>query len=49
MHVNARMRTKTDLNECEHILKVNLDRSEYELSLQDRISLKPTFIASVSP
>ena len=28
LNVNARMRTEIDLNECEHFLKENWDRSE---------------------
>ena len=30
------------LNERKHVLKANLDRSQYELSLQDRVLLRPT-------
>ena len=32
LNVNPRMRTEIDLNECEHFLKTDLDRSEIDLS-----------------
>ena len=32
MNVNAWKRTEIDLNECEHFLKANWDRSQIDLS-----------------
>ena len=32
VNVNARMWTEIDLNECEHFLKANWDRSEIDLN-----------------